>query len=188
MEHLAGCCLALIGLTLSSCNPSPREASRRPATHVVPPLTASQIASRLAVTRAESDSAIVSLLRSTVPPDTAVGYRVVLWDFRDRTRFLILAYLSPDTAGHYRPALFAIEDGHVSAPYAFKDNERVAVRRIADFDHDALPDVAICASLEAREEVVVARVVGYRDETWYLIPAASSAIPLCTSAALSWSP
>jgi hypothetical protein len=73
-------------------------------------------------------------------------------------------------------------------PMPFKDNERVAVRRIADFDHDALPDVAICASLEAREEVVVARVVGYRDETWYLIPAASSAIPLCTSAALSWSP
>jgi hypothetical protein len=119
MVHLAGCCLALIGLILSSCNPSPREASRRPAAHVVPPLTASQVASRLAVTRAESDSAIVSLLRSTVPPDTAIGYRVVLWDFRDRTRFLILAYLSPDTAGHYRPALFAIEDGRVSAPYAF---------------------------------------------------------------------
>ena len=187
MVHLAGCCLALVGLTLSSCNRSPREASR-PATQIVPPPTASQIASRLAVTRAESDSAIVSVLRSAVPPDTAFGYRVVLWDFRDRTRYLILAYLSPDTAGHYRPALFAIEDGRVSAPYAFKDNERVTVRRIADFDHDGLPDVAICASLEGREEVVVARVMGYRNQTWYLIPAASSAIAVCTSAALSWSP
>jgi len=187
MVHLAGCCLALVGLTLSSCNRSPREASR-PATQIVPPPTASQIASRLAVTRAESDSAIVSVLRSAVPPDTAVGYRVVLWDFRDRTRYLILAYLSRDTAGHYRRALFAIEDGRVSAPYAFKDNERVTVRRIADFDHDGLPDVAMCASLQGREDVVAARVLGYRNETWYLIPAASSAIPVCTSAALSWSP
>jgi len=88
---------------------------------------------------------VLSVLRSAVPPDTAVGYRVVLWDFRDRTRYLILAYLSRDTAGQYRPALYAIEHGRVSAPYAFKHNERVAVRRIADFDHDALPDVAMCA-------------------------------------------
>jgi hypothetical protein len=188
MVRLAGCCLALVALTLSSCNQSPREASRRPAAQIVPPLTASQLASRLAVTRAESDSAISFVLRSAAPPDTAVGYRVVLWDFRDRTRFLILGYLSPDTAGNYRPALFAIEDGRASPPYAFRENERVAVRRIADFDHDALPDVAMCASLEARQEVVVARVVGFRNETWYLIPAASSAIPLCTSAALPWSP
>ena len=186
--HLAGCCLALLGLTLCSCNPSPREASR-PTAQILPPLTASQIASRLDVTRAESDSAIGSVLRSAVPPDTAVGYRVVLWEFRDRTRYLILAYLRGHTpAGHYRPALYAIEDGRVSAPYAFKDNERVTVRRIADFDHDAVPDVALCVSLEAREEVVVARVAGYREGSWYLIAAASSAIPLCTSAALSWSP
>jgi hypothetical protein len=185
---LAGCCLALVGLMLSSCDRSPQEASRRPAVQIVPPLTASQIASRLEVTRAESDSAVGLVLRSAVPLDTAVGYRVVVWDFRDRTRFLILGYLSPDPPGNYRPALFAIEDGRVSSPYTFRDNERVAVQRIADFDHDALPDVAMCASLEAREEVVVARVVGFRNEKWYLIPAASSAIPLCTSAALSWSP
>ena len=187
MVHLARCCVALVGLTLFSCNRSPQESSRRPAAQLVPPLTAPPVVSPLVVTKAESDSAIVSVLRSAVPPDTAVGYRVVRWDFRDRTRYLILAYLSPDTAGHYRPALFAIENGRVSAPYAFKDNERVAVRRIADFDQDALPDVAICASLEAREEVVVARVVGYRDGAWYLIAAASRAIPLCKSAALLWS-
>ena len=128
------------------------------------------------------------MLRSSVPPDTAVGYRVVLWDFRDRTRYLILAYLHEDNPAGHRPALYAVEDGRVSAPYAFKDDERVAVRHLADFDRDAVPDVALCVSLDAREEVVVARVAGYREGSWYLIAAASSAIPLCTSAALSWSP
>ena len=183
--HLVGRCLALLGLTLASCNRSPPDSSREVTSLIISPPTAAEIASRLAVTNAESDFAVASVLRSAVPPDTSVGYRVVLWHFRDRTRYLLLAYLPRDTAHHYRPALYAIEDGRVSAPYVFKDNERVAVRRIADFDYDALPDVAMCASLEAREEVVVARVVGYRDQTWYLIPAASRAIPVCTSSALS---
>jgi hypothetical protein len=124
------------------------------------------------------------VLRSAVPPDTAVGYRVFLWDFRNRTRYLILAHLSPGTDSRYRAALYAIEDGRASAPFAFKNEENVAVRSIADFDHDAVPDVAMCISMGTGAEVVLVRVVGYRDGTWYLIPAASSAIPVCNAAAL----
>lgn len=170
---------ALAGAILAGCNRSPREESRT-AAGILPPMTAALTAARTTITQAESDSAVATVLRSAAAPDTAVGYRVVLWDFRARTRYLILAFLSLDSDGHGRPALYAIEDGRASAPYVFKDDERVAVRHIADFDHDARPDVAMCVSLEAREEVVVARVVGYRNPTWYLIPAASSAIP-CAS-------
>jgi hypothetical protein len=186
VHSAALCAVALVASTLFGCDESPRNESRT-APRVLAPTPATSILSPSAVAKAESDAAVAAILRSAAPPDTALGYRVFRWDFVNHTRFLILAYLTQVVDGHYGPALYAIEAGRVSTPYDFKDQDNVAIGKIADFDHDALPDVAICAWFGAQEEVVVARVVGYRDGTWYRIPAATHAIA-CNPAALSRSP
>jgi hypothetical protein len=180
------CAVALVGSILLGCDETPRNESRT-APRIFTPTTATPIFSPSAVAKAESDSAVAAVLRSAVPPDTALSYRIFRWDFSNDTRFLILAYVTRVVDGHYGPALYAVEAGRVSTPYDFKDEENVVIGKIADFDHDASPDVAICARFGAQEEVVVARVVGYRDGTWYRIPAATHAIA-CNPAALSGTP